>query len=154
MASHWSRMGRVTNLVYNVSHIVTVDVEDGEQFFAFASPDLDSLSQDDNLEGPLRNLTEDVEGFPMHYPATTTEGMPSLVQDFHDLLDSFNCTNSGPNCGLTRGRDSVVQLDENWSIVQRLALEYEPGGMRRAIRFKILIVAWRGFRIFIQLFIF
>ncbi|XP_078576651.1 uncharacterized protein LOC144862194 [Branchiostoma floridae x Branchiostoma japonicum] len=45
-ATHWSRVGRGTSLVYNVTHNVTGG--DGEQFFAFDFPALDSL---DALEG-------------------------------------------------------------------------------------------------------
>ncbi|XP_078686986.1 uncharacterized protein LOC144919412 [Branchiostoma floridae x Branchiostoma belcheri] len=147
-ATHWSRVGRVTNLVYKVA------VAGGEQYFAFTSPHFDILLENDTLEAPVQSLQEDVEGFPTNYPGTTAEAMPSLVPDFHDLLNSFNCSNNGPNCNLPRGIDSVLHLDENWSIVQRYALEYEPGGVRRAISFRILVEAWLGFRIFVQLIIY
>ncbi|XP_066276215.1 uncharacterized protein [Branchiostoma lanceolatum] len=147
-ATHWNHVGRVTNLVYNVT------VGDREQFFAFASPQFDSLLENDTIEGPVQSMLEDVEGFPTNYPDTTAEVMPSLVRDFQNMLDSFNCSNNVPNCNLPRGTDSLLQLDENWSIVQRYALEYEPGGTKRAISFRVLIVAWQGFRIIVQLFIY
>ncbi|XP_066276214.1 uncharacterized protein [Branchiostoma lanceolatum] len=153
-ATHWSRVGRVTNLVYNVTHHVNATLGDREQFFAFDFPALDSL---DPLEGPLQSLLQTLEEFRdrPEYTATNAEAMPSLVEEFQSMLDSFNCSNSGPNCGLTRGEDSVVQLDEYWSVVQRFGFEYDPaaGGTRRrrAIRFRfaIGIPSWRGFRIFI-----
>ncbi|XP_078664899.1 uncharacterized protein LOC144907570 [Branchiostoma floridae x Branchiostoma belcheri] len=144
---HWSRVGNVISLVYDSLSGAE------ERLVAFAADSLAGLGENDDLEGPLRSLTEDVEGFPTNYPETTAEAMPSLVQDFHDLLNSFNC-NNGPNCELTRGQDDVIELDDHWSIVYRPALEYDPGSMKRAVRFRILVVAWRGFRVFIRCFIY
>ncbi|KAI8517896.1 hypothetical protein Bbelb_039130 [Branchiostoma belcheri] len=43
-ATHWSRVGRVTNLVYKVA------VAGGEQYFAFTSPHFDILLENDTLE--------------------------------------------------------------------------------------------------------
>ncbi|XP_019641260.1 PREDICTED: uncharacterized protein LOC109482860 [Branchiostoma belcheri] len=145
---HWSRVGNVTSLVYDSLSGAE------ERLVAFAADSLAGLGENDDLEGPSRSLTEDVEGFPTNYPETTAEAMPSLVQDFYNLLDSFNCINNGPNCELTRGQDDVIELDDHWSIVYRPALEYDPGSMKRAVRFRILVVAWRGFRVFIRCFIY
>ncbi|CAH1257012.1 FBLN7 [Branchiostoma lanceolatum] len=147
-STHWSRVGDVTSLVYDA------DSGEEEQLVSFAAPNLEDLGENDHLLGPLQYLTQDVEGFPTNYPATTTEAMPSLVEDFDNMLDSFNCSNNGPNCNLTRGQDDVVKLDDNWYIVYRPAIEYDPGSTKRGIRFRILIVAWRGFRIFIRCFIY
>ncbi|KAI8495347.1 hypothetical protein Bbelb_268020 [Branchiostoma belcheri] len=93
-AQHWTKLGLVTNLIYNV----TVGQE---QLFAFPSPQFDNLTADDTLEGPIQSLQEAIEAFPSTYPDTTDEAMPDLVQDFTELLDSFNCSTSGPNCDLT-----------------------------------------------------
>eukprot|EP00058_Branchiostoma_floridae_P025942 XP_002611432.1 hypothetical protein BRAFLDRAFT_117222 [Branchiostoma floridae] len=147
-AEHFTRVGKVINLVYNVT------VGGDEQLFAFTSPQLDNLTADDTLAGPIQSLQEDVEGFPTNYPAATAEAMSSLVQDFGNLLDSFNCSTNGSNCDLTRGTNSVVELDSRWTIVERRTLEYEPGGMRRAIKFRILFKSYRRLRIIIQIFIY
>ncbi|XP_078576638.1 uncharacterized protein LOC144862188 [Branchiostoma floridae x Branchiostoma japonicum] len=144
----WRRIGKVTSLVYDA------DGGADEKLMSFAATDLENLGEDDDLQGPLQSLRADVEGFPNNYPETTAEAMPFLVQDFHNLLDSFNCSNNGPNCNRTRGQDDVVPLDNHWYIVYRQSLQYEPVTMKRAIRFRILIVAWRGFRIFIRCFIY
>ncbi|XP_066275230.1 fibrillin-1-like [Branchiostoma lanceolatum] len=148
-STHWSRVGNVTSLVY--------DADSGaeEQLVSFAARNLKDLGENDHLLGPLQSLTRDVDGFPTNYPATTTEAMPSLVQHFRNMLDSFDCgSDPGPNCGLKRGLDDVVKLDDHWYIVYRPAIEYDPGSTKRGIRFRILIVAWRGFRIFIRCFIY
>ncbi|XP_066287489.1 uncharacterized protein [Branchiostoma lanceolatum] len=147
-AQHWTRVENVINLVYNV----TVGGE--EQLFAFASPQFDNLEASDTLEGAVQSLQEDVEGFNSNYPGATAEAMPFLVQDFGDLLDSFNCSSSGSNCNLTRGEDKVVPLDDRWSIVARPSIEYEPGGLRRAINFKIIFAALRRLRRMYRLFIY
>ncbi|XP_078574438.1 uncharacterized protein LOC144860857 [Branchiostoma floridae x Branchiostoma japonicum] len=146
--THWSRVGNVANLVYDA------DSGEEERLVAFAASNMEGLGVEDSIQSPLRDLTDDVEGFPNNYPVTTTEAMPSLVQDFHNMLNSFNCSNNGPNCNRTRGQDDVVKLDDHWYIVYRPAIEYEPESMKRGIRFRIHIVAWRGFRIFIRCFIF
>ncbi|XP_019647141.1 PREDICTED: uncharacterized protein LOC109487575 [Branchiostoma belcheri] len=139
-AQHWTKMGLVTNLIYNV----TVGQE---QLFAFPSPQFDNLTADDTLEGPIQSLQDDIEEFPSTYPDTTAEAMPDLVQDFTELLDSFNCSTSGPNCNLTRGEEHVVGLNDRWTLVQRQGIEYEPGDMRRPIRIgRAYGLAYRGFR--------
>ncbi|XP_066276196.1 uncharacterized protein [Branchiostoma lanceolatum] len=143
ISTHWSRIGNVTSLVYDA------DSGPNEQMVSFAAPALETLGENDTLLGPLRNLTEDVEGFPDNYPDTTAEAMPTLVQDFHNMIASLNCT----DCDL-RGPDDVVQLDNHWYIIYRPAIEYNPGGMKRGIRFRILVQAWRGFRVFIRCFIY
>ncbi|XP_078586403.1 uncharacterized protein LOC144868277 isoform X2 [Branchiostoma floridae x Branchiostoma japonicum] len=145
-ATHWSRVGNVTSLVYDA------DSGGEEGLVAFAAPDLENLGEADYLEGPVGSLQADVAGF-NNYPATAAEATPSLVQDFDNMLARFDCSSGGSNCDLTRGQDDVVQLDDHWYIVYRPAIEYDPGSMKRAIYFRILIVAWRGFRIFIRCFI-
>eukprot|EP00058_Branchiostoma_floridae_P022877 XP_002608367.1 hypothetical protein BRAFLDRAFT_91326 [Branchiostoma floridae] len=119
-ATHWSRVGNVTSLVYDV------DSGGEERLVAFSAPDLENLGEADYLEGPVASLQADVEGF-NNNPATTPEAMPSLVQDFDNMLDTFDCSSNGPNCNRARGQDDVVQLDDHWYIVYRPAIEYDPG---------------------------
>eukprot|EP00058_Branchiostoma_floridae_P008126 XP_002593614.1 hypothetical protein BRAFLDRAFT_98736 [Branchiostoma floridae] len=109
-AQHFTRVGRVINLIYNV----TVGGE--EQLFAFPSGQLNNLTANDTLK-------DAVEGFDESYPAASAEAMPSLVQDYYDLLDSFNCSTSGPNCNLTRGEEAVVPL-----VPYDVLLSYPPLG--------------------------
>ncbi|XP_078571701.1 uncharacterized protein LOC144858988 [Branchiostoma floridae x Branchiostoma japonicum] len=146
---HFTRVGRVINLIYNV----TVGGE--EQLFAFPSGQLNNLTANDTLEGFIQSLQDAVEGFNESYPAASAEAMPSLAQDYYDLLDSFNCSTSGPNCNLTRGEEAVVPLDERWSIVERQGVEYAPSNARRAIRLsRCLFLAFRALRVIPWIFAF
>ncbi|XP_035672960.1 neurogenic locus notch homolog protein 1-like [Branchiostoma floridae] len=98
----WSRVGNVTSLVYDA------DGGPEEKLMSFGASDLENLGEDDYLQGPLRDLTEDVKGFSERYNETTAEATPSIVQDYRNMLDSFNCSINGPNCNRTRGQDDVV----------------------------------------------
>ncbi|XP_035659177.1 uncharacterized protein LOC118404240 [Branchiostoma floridae] len=145
-AQHFTRVGLVIHLIYNVT------VGGDEQLFAFASERFENLTANDTLEGPVQSLQDSVEGFNGSYPAASAEAMPSLVQDYYDLLDSFNCSTSGHNCNLTRGEEAVVPLDERWSIVARQGFEYEPSDSRRAIRLRCLFLSFRALRLIPRIF--
>eukprot|EP00058_Branchiostoma_floridae_P004749 XP_002590237.1 hypothetical protein BRAFLDRAFT_97397 [Branchiostoma floridae] len=99
-ATHWSRVGNVTSLVYDA------DSGGEERLVAFAAPDLENLGEDDYLQGPVASLRADVVGF-NNNPATAPEAMPSMVQDFDNMLDTFDCSSNGPNCNRARGQDDV-----------------------------------------------
>ncbi|XP_066271633.1 uncharacterized protein [Branchiostoma lanceolatum] len=139
LSGHWTRARPVINLIYNVT------VGGVEQLFSFPSSQFDNLSPTDTLQGPIQGLLVEMMGFPGNYPNTAAEATPSLVPDYVQLLDSFDCSLSGANCDLTRGEDDVIQLGNRWSIVERPAIEYDPGE-GGAVRPRIRILRHRGFR--------
>ncbi|XP_066283552.1 uncharacterized protein [Branchiostoma lanceolatum] len=135
-APNWVRVGTAILLIY------TATVDGAEQLFAFPSGQFMSLVASDTLEGPIRSLKGGMEGFANTYPDTVAEAMPSLVQDFSDLLDSFNCSTGGPNCNRTLGVDDVTMLGGNWTIVVRPGIEFYL-----LLCFRFLFVRLCGFRL-------
>ncbi|XP_078586532.1 uncharacterized protein LOC144868308 isoform X2 [Branchiostoma floridae x Branchiostoma japonicum] len=139
---HWYQTGNTTLLQYQG------DPQDRP--FAFTTPALDGKNAIP-IQSTLVNMSADIEGFPSQYPATTAEGMPDLVPDYTALLASLQA----PGLRLTAGTDTVLELDQHFSIKSySCSLEYNPGingRSGRGIRMRIIVVSENPYKVMVEI---
>ncbi|XP_035672304.1 uncharacterized protein LOC118413196 [Branchiostoma floridae] len=139
---HWYQTGNTTLLQYQG------DPQDRP--FAFTTPALDGKDAIP-IQSTLVNMSADIEGFPSQYPATTAEGMPDLVPDYTALLASLQA----PGLRLTAGTDTVLELDQHFSIRSySCSLEYNPGingRSGRGIRMRIIVVSENPYKVMVEI---
>eukprot|EP00058_Branchiostoma_floridae_P022907 XP_002608397.1 hypothetical protein BRAFLDRAFT_95407 [Branchiostoma floridae] len=139
---HWYQTGNTTLLQYQG------DPQDRP--FAFTTPALDGKNAIP-IQSTLVNMSADIEGFPSQYPATTAEGMPDLVPDYTALLASLQA----PGLRLTAGTDTVLELDQHFSIRSySCSLEYNPGingRSGRGIRMRIIVVSENPYKVMVEI---